>query len=117
SVEEMMDRVARGAAAVEAPEKQEEWTREFRELLDGWKFTPGGRILTACGTDQNLTFYNCYVIPSPEDSRDGIFETLSQMAEIMSRGGGVGINLSSLRPRYSYVRGVNGRSSGSVSWG
>jgi ribonucleoside-diphosphate reductase alpha chain len=60
---------------------------------------------------------NCYVIPSPEDSRDGIIRTLSQMTEIMSRGGGVGINLSTLRPRYAYVKGVNGRSSGSVSWG
>jgi ribonucleoside-diphosphate reductase alpha chain len=60
---------------------------------------------------------NCYVIPSPKDSRRGIVETLSQMMEIMSRGGGVGINISSLRPRHSYVKGVNGRSSGSVSWG
>ena len=39
------------------------------------------------------------------------------MVEIMSRGGGVGINLSTLRPRYAYVTGVNGKSSGSVSWG
>lgn len=117
-VEQMMDRVARGAAAVEkSKDAQHYWEQEFRQLLDGWKFTPGGRILTACGTDQNLTFYNCYVIPSPVDSRDGIFDTLSQMAEIMSRGGGVGINLSTLRPRYAYVKGVNGRSSGSVSWG
>jgi len=60
---------------------------------------------------------NCYVIPSPKDSRRGIVETLSQMMEVMSRGGGVGINVSSLRPRHSYVRGVNGRSSGAVSWG
>ncbi|MEW6210099.1 MAG: LAGLIDADG family homing endonuclease [Acidobacteriota bacterium] len=59
----------------------------------------------------------CYVVPSPKDSRRGIVETLSQMMEIMSRGGGVGINVSSLRPRHSYVKGVNGRSSGSVSWG
>lgn len=116
-VEEMMDRVARGAAAVERPELRERWEAEFRWLLDGWKFSPGGRIWTACGSDQQLTFYNCYVIPSPKDSRDGIFDTLSQMAEIMSRGGGVGINLSTLRPRYAYVKGVNGRSSGSVSWG
>ena len=118
SVEELMDRVARGAAAVEkSKDAKNYWEQEFRQLLQGWKFTPGGRILTACGTNQNLTFYNCYVIPSPVDSRDGIFETLSQMAEIMSRGGGVGINLSTLRPRYAYVKGVNGRSSGSVSWG
>jgi ribonucleoside-diphosphate reductase alpha chain len=85
--------------------------------LDGWKFVPGGRILAAAGTEQQLTYFNCYVIPSPADSRAGIIKTLSQMTEVMSRGGGVGINLSSLRPRYAYVKGVNGRSSGSVSWG
>ena len=115
---QMMDRVARGVAATEDGEaKQIEWTRKFRWLLDDWKFVPGGRILTAAGTDQDLTYYNCYVIPSPQDSREGIMTTLGQMTEIMSRGGGVGINLSTLRPRHAYVKGVNGRSSGSVSWG
>lgn len=115
---QMMDRVARGIAQIEAtPERREEWTGKFRWLLDEWKFVPGGRILTAAGTDQELTFYNCYVIPSPHDSREGIMTTLTQMTEIMSRGGGVGINISTLRPRHSYVKGVNGRSSGSVSWG
>jgi len=114
---QMLDRVARGMAAVETPDKQAEWEKNFRWLLDGWKFVPGGRILTGAGTDQNLTYYNCYVIPSPNDSREGIMDTLTQMTEIMSRGGGVGINLSSLRPHHAYVRGVNGRSSGSVSWG
>ncbi|MCB0154431.1 MAG: ribonucleoside-diphosphate reductase, adenosylcobalamin-dependent, partial [Anaerolineae bacterium] len=114
---QMLDRVARGLAEIEAPEKQEEWTQNFRWLLDDWKFIPGGRILTAAGTEQNLTYYNCYVIPSPEDSREGIMNTLTQMTEIMSRGGGVGINISSLRPHHAYVKGVNGRSSGAVSWG
>ena len=116
--EQMMNRVAHGVAEVEAsPAKQDEWSEKFRWLLDDWKFVPGGRILTAAGTDQDLTFYNCYVIPSPQDSREGIMTTLAQMTEIMSRGGGVGINLSTLRPRHAYVKGVNGRSSGAVSWG
>lgn len=116
--EQMMERVARGIAAIETvDEKQHEWEKNFRWLLDDWKFVPGGRILTAAGTDQQLTFYNCYVVPSPHDSRRGIVDTLSQMMEIMSRGGGVGINISTLRPRHAYVQGVNGRSSGSVSWG
>jgi ribonucleoside-diphosphate reductase alpha chain len=114
----LMGRVSEGIAqAEETEEKKEEWTRNFRWLLDDWKFVPGGRILAGAGTDQNLTFYNCYVIPSPKDSRHGIVDTLGQMMEIMSRGGGVGINISSLRPAFSYVKGVNGRSSGSVSWG
>lgn len=115
---QMMDRVAAGIASVETtPELRALWTERFRWLLDDWKFVPGGRILAAAGTDQELTFYNCYVIPSPRDSRSGIIETLRQMTEIMSRGGGVGINISSLRPRHAYVKGVNGRSSGAVSWG
>ncbi len=115
---QMMDRVARGIAAVErSPKLRKQWAERFRWLLEDWKFVPAGRILTAAGTEQALTYYNCYVIPSPHDSRAGIIKTLSEMTEIMSRGGGVGINISSLRPRHAYVKGVNGRSSGSVSWG
>lgn len=114
--EQMFARVAKHIASVEATaEKQQEWEGKFKTLLDDWKYTPGGRIYAGAGS-KNLSFYNCFVVPSPHDSRGGIFDTLRHMAEIMSRGGGVGINVSSLRPRYSYVRGVNGRSSGSVSW-
>lgn len=116
--EHMMDRIAQGIASAEpTAEKKTEWEAKFRWLLNGWKFVPAGRILTGAGTPQALTYYNCYVIPSPKDSREGIIDTLRQMNEIFSRGGGVGINLSSLRPRYAYVKGVNGRSSGAVSWG
>ncbi len=115
--EQMFERIANHISSVEkTQEKKDEWNGKFRELMDDWKYVPAGRIFTGAGTGQNLTFYNCYVIPCPEDSRGGIFTTLQQMAEIMSRGGGVGINPSSLRPRYAYVKGVNGRSSGAVSW-
>lgn len=116
--EQMFARIAKHIASVEQTDEAKiEWEQNFAELMNDWKYVPGGRIFTGAGTGQNLTFYNCYVLPAPKDSRQGIFETLSSMAEIMSRGGGVGIPLSSLRPRYAYVRGVNGRSSGSVSWG
>ena len=116
--EQMWDRLAKAIASVEAtPEKQKEWTEKFRWLLDDWKLVPGGRIAAGAGVSDELTLFNCYVIPSPHDSRGGIMETLSQMTEIMARGGGVGINLSSLRPRRSLVKGVSGSSSGAVSWG
>lgn len=59
----------------------------------------------------------CYAISSPKDSRGGIMDSIKEMAEIMSHGGGVGVNISSIRPRHAYVRGVNGRSSGAPSWG
>ncbi|WP_374016006.1 adenosylcobalamin-dependent ribonucleoside-diphosphate reductase [Paenibacillus thiaminolyticus] len=116
--EEMWDRLAAAMASVEpTPEKQNEWTEKFRYILDDWKLVPGGRIAAGAGASEELTLFNCYVIPSPKDSRGGIMETLSEMTEIMARGGGVGINLSSLRPRRAIVRGVNGSSSGAVSWG
>ncbi len=108
-------RVARGVAQVEG--EPERWEREFLWLMSGWKFIPGGRILSAAGSGRDLSLYNCYVLPSPEDSRTGIIDVLREQTEIMSRGGGVGINLSTLRPRHSYVKKVNGRSSGAVSWG
>src|SRR3954462_14862857 len=77
--EQMFERIAKHVASVEAtPEKQNEWQGKFRDLMDDWKYVPAGRIFTGAGTGQNLTFYNCYVIPCPQDSRGGIFDTLRQ---------------------------------------
>lgn len=112
----------------------------FSELLQGFKFVPGGRILSGAGTESEVTFYNCYVIPvetkqrrllramkatevelqrNPDrgcDSREAIFDTMGTMVDIMSRGGGVGINWSVLRPKGAYLRRINGTTSGPVSW-
>lgn len=57
------------------------------------------------------------VVMNPGDSRGSIAERLADMWEAMQEGKRVTMLLSSLRPRYSYVRGVNGRSSGAYSWG
>jgi ribonucleoside-diphosphate reductase alpha chain len=115
--DEMWARLAKAMASVEQPGKQKQWEANFKSILDDWKLVPGGRIAAGAGASDELTLFNCYVVPSPKDSRGGIMETLGEMTEIMSRGGGVGINLSSLRPRRAIVRGVNGSSSGAVSWG
>jgi len=110
-------RVARGIAAVEqTEEKRAYWEKRFYEALTNFQFVPGGRILAGAGSGHQVTFYNCYVIPSPEDSRNGILDNLKLMTEIMARGGGVGINLSTLRPRGSYIKTVNGTASGPCSW-
>ncbi|OMF37031.1 ribonucleoside-diphosphate reductase, adenosylcobalamin-dependent [Paenibacillus sp. FSL H8-0548] len=116
--EEMWDRLASAMASVESePLKQKEWQEKFRYILDDWKLVPGGRIAAGAGASEELTLFNCYVVPSPKDSRGGIMITLTEMTEIMARGGGVGMNLSSLRPKRAIVAGVNGSSSGAVSWG
>lgn len=116
SLEDVARRIARGVASVETEKVRSDVEAAFAEELAHLRFVPGGRIWAGAGTDQQLTYFNCYVLPNPRDSREGIVETLGQMIEIMSRGGGVGINVSSLRPARASVRGVNGRSSGAVSW-
>ena len=114
--EQMFLRVARAISRVEKPEIQEQWENEFYSAMRDFKFVPGGRILSGAGTGFAVTYYNCYVLPSPKDSRGGILENLGEMVEIMCRGGGVGINLSSLRPKGARVETVNGFSSGPMSW-
>lgn len=114
--DEMWKRIAKAVAQVEEKKQQKKWQKEFNWAMKDFKYVPGGRILAGAGTGYSVTFYNCFVIPSPKDMREGILETLKQMVEIMARGGGVGINLSSLRPRGTRVRKVNGFSSGPCNW-
>ncbi len=114
--EEMWRRVASAVAAVEPKKKQDFWEEQFYAAMQDFVLVPGGRILSGAGTGYKVTFYNCFVLPSPQDSRSGILATLTQMIEIMSRGGGVGINLSSLRGRGARVKKVNGFSSGPCNW-
>ena len=101
----------------------------FYSILEDFSFVPGGRIMAGAGVGTEQTFYNCYVIPvEPKpstkldkpnvgnDSREAIFDTIATMVDIMSRGGGVGINWSTLRPSGSYLSRVSGTASGPVGW-
>ncbi len=114
--DEMWKRVAKGIASVEKKKDRKKWENKFYDVMEGFKFLPGGRILAGAGTGFDVTYYNCFVIPNPPDSRGGIMANLTQMIEIMAHGGGVGLNLSSLRPRGSRVKKVNGFSSGPLNW-
>lgn len=90
--------------------------QEFYEILEPMFFVPGGRVLFASGNPAEVSAYNCVVLPMPEDSREGIIERLGQWVETQARGAGVGINMSSLRPRGALIRGVQGKSSGPLAW-
>lgn len=115
--EQIAKRNATGLAAVEkTEEKRKEWTEKFYQELVSLNFVPAGRVLYGAGSGTDVTYFNCYVMPFVPDSREGISDHRKQVMEIMSRGGGVGTNGSTLRPRNTLARGVNGKSSGSVSW-
>ncbi len=96
---------------------------ESQEVIDGFvhelsnlHLIPAGRILYGAGSKSKVTYFNCYVMPFIEDSREGLALHRKEVMEIMARGGGVGTNGSTLRPKNALAKGVNGKSSGSVSW-
>ncbi|SHE55500.1 ribonucleoside-diphosphate reductase class II [Atopostipes suicloacalis DSM 15692] len=115
--EQIVKRNARGLAEAEAdPNQVEESFEKFYKQLRKGNFVPAGRVLYGAGSETDVTYFNCYVMPFVPDSREGISDHRKEVMEIMSRGGGVGTNGSTLRPRNTLARGVNGKSSGSVSW-
>ena len=115
--EQIAHRNAVGLSEIEAdPSKRQSSFEAFNEQLEKMNFVPAGRVLYGAGSQTDVTYFNCYVMPFVPDSREGIAEHRKEVMEIMSRGGGVGTNGSTLRPRNTLARGVNGKSSGSVSW-
>lgn len=115
--EQITKRVAHALADVDQTIGNKTMVEEaFYQQLKDMNFVPAGRVLYGAGSQANVTYFNCYVMPFVPDSRSGIAEHRKKVMEIMSRGGGVGSNGSTLRPRNAIVRGVNGKSSGSVSW-
>jgi len=115
--EQIVKRNARGLAqAEEDPADVDASFDRFYDLLRNKSFVPAGRVLYGAGSGTDVTYFNCYVMPFIPDSREGISDHRKEVMEIMSRGGGVGTNGSTLRPRNTLARGVNGKSSGSVSW-
>jgi ribonucleoside-diphosphate reductase alpha chain len=114
--EQMWKRLARGLASVERPEIRAEWERKFLWLLSGFRFVPGGRILHAIGNPNKVTASNCYVIPSPDDSLSGIYTTALELAETFKRGGGCGVDISTLRPKDSPAHNAARVSTGAVSF-
>ncbi len=114
--EQIAKRIAQGISKHEAPEKSEVLFHDFYQNLIDQNLIPAGRVLYGAGTESEVTYFNCFVMPFIHDSRNGLAKHRQEVMEIMSRGGGVGTNGSTLRPRAAVVHGVNGKSSGSVSW-
>src|SRR5213079_2885058 len=121
SVGEVRRRVARALAQVESEERRAHWERRFLQAQEDG-FIPAGRIASAAGVQLQATLINCFVQPVGDsisevvDGRPGIYTALLQAAETMRRGGGVGYDFSSIRPKGAEVKGTHSRASGPVSY-
>jgi ribonucleoside-diphosphate reductase alpha chain len=88
----------------------------FLDILQDFKFLPGGRIQAGAGTARNVTLFNCFVMGPIEDSIPGIFKGLQEGAVTMQQGGGIGLDFSTLRPRGTLAKGAGTVASGPVSF-
>lgn len=87
------------------------------ELFRNFKYViPGGSVMAGCGTGELVSLSNCFVIASPKDSYAEIMKTRSQQAQLMKRRGGVGYDLSKLRPRGAKVNNAAKSSTGAASF-
>jgi ribonucleoside-diphosphate reductase alpha chain len=115
--EQIAKRVGKSLASTEqTPELKEKFSASFADELAKMNIIPAGRVLYGAGSGTQVTYFNCFVMPFIHDSRGGISSHRAEVMEIMSRGGGVGTNGSTLRPKSAPAKGVGGKSSGAVSW-
>ena len=120
--EQIFRRVATGIAQAESEEVRAEWAEKFyTNMLAG--AVGAGRIMSAGGSEIKATLANCFVQPVGDAIKDvdeegfpGIYTALTEAAETMRRGGGVGYNFSRIRPRGSYVKGTHSFASGPCSY-
>lgn len=97
-------------------------TKELKQFMEksliNGDFILAGRSLYAAGAKDlfKASMSNCYIMPSPEDNIESIFDTCGKMGRIFSYGGGCGINISKLRPRDAKVLNSAKTSTGAVSF-
>ena len=110
------EQIAKRVGTALSKKEHPTWRDEFISQIEKRNIVPAGRVLYGAGSNSKVTFFNCFVLPMIEDSKQGLSKHRKELAQIMAYGGGVGSNGSTLRPRNAYVAGTNGKSSGAVPW-
>ena len=107
--------IAKTIASAELDKDKEKIEKVFYEAVGSGDFIPGGRIIFGAGRNRgNHNLLNCYVI-IPEDSVDSIGKTVQDMYKISCAGGGVGFNVSKIRPKGDDIGSVVNSAPGAVS--
>ena len=121
TIADVQRRVAFALADVEAPGDRARWEAEFRQALESG-FVPAGRIHSAAGSELDATLINCFVQPvgdsiaHDDDGYPGIYLALTEAAETMRLGGGVGYDFSRIRPSGAWVGITQSSASGPISY-
>ncbi|HDS46108.1 MAG TPA: adenosylcobalamin-dependent ribonucleoside-diphosphate reductase [Methanomicrobia archaeon] len=116
---QMFERVAHAVAQAEvaygkSSEEVRAFERECFRLMRDLEFLPNSPTLMNAGTELGQ-LAACFVLPV-EDSMEGIFGAVKNMAVIHQSGGGTGFSFSRLRPQGDMVRSTGGVASGPVSF-
>ncbi len=107
--------IARTLASAENDEDKEKVEKRFYDAVGSGDFIPGGRIIFGAGRNRGIhNLLNCYVI-IPEDNVDSIGKTVMDMYRISCAGGGVGFNVSKIRPKGDHIGSVKNSAPGAVS--
>ena len=116
--EDVFKRLSSFLATVEGTKaKQKKWSIKFYEELFEGHFIPGGRVLAGAGDLYRLkTLANCFVTQIQSDEIDSIYKAAFECARTYSYGGGIGVDISSLRPKDSVVHNAADSSTGAVSF-
>ena len=90
---------------------------KVKQLIRDQKFIFAGRILSNRGVEGIKTcLNNCFVLTPPSDDLESIFEAGAKMARTFSYGGGVGLDVSNLRPKGAVVHNAAKSTSGATSF-
>ena len=118
SPKELFRRVAHTVSEAEkkfkSAHKKEDIEEKFFSMMTSLEFMPNSPTLMNAGTSIGQ-LSACFVLPV-EDSMEGIFESLKNMARIHQSGGGTGFDFSHLRPRDDLVSTTKGKASGPLSF-
>lgn len=88
----------------------------LREILLSQRFMGGGRTQLAIGSPHKTTAFNCFVSSTIVDSFDSIMEVATEAGQTMRRGGGIGYDFSTIRPKGTLISSLGSNSSGPVSF-
>ncbi len=88
---------------------------EFYRLISAHDYMPSSPTLFNSGTS-HPQMSSCYLLDSPEDELESIYDRYKDVAMLSKFAGGIGLAYHRIRARGSLIKGTNGRSNGIVPW-